>query len=198
MDFIYPSQPTKLTNINSDIVRKLSKSGEWYCEPKFNGCRCIIITDDFGTPVFWGRDGQILKACHYNFKLTPNSVYDSEWMMTRLKGDEFKNKFWIFDVYRQNGEMIDGYLDERKKLLETNESIKKIDILNLMPYSKGVDENQFGTMYHEYIERVELEGVVLKEINKRPLTHRCRQLDNINWIKIRQPDMMYKQKKQGC
>ena len=196
MDLIYPSQPIKLKRIDSSIVSELSKSGEWIAEPKYNGSRCIIVTDETGNPIFYGRDGNRLCRCNYDFKLNPNSVYDSEWMQTRMKGEEFKNQFWVFDILFKDGIEVALPLSERKKVLEQDKFLKTVDFCHLMPYIIGTEPDTFKKLYDKYIERLELEGVILKKLSQLPIYHRLNQPDNPMWVKIRQPDMFYRQKNQ--
>lgn len=194
--FIYPSQPLKLTDIGSSFISGLSKSGKWIAEPKYNGSRCIIVTDKRGVPEFWGRNGRKLVGCHYDIILPPDSIFDSEWMMTRMKGIDYKDFFIVFDVYRLNGIDITDSLYERKKILE-NTGITKDSRIRLIDYHVGTDESVFKKLYDRFIERLELEGVVLKRLDQAPVLHRLKQLENNGWIKIRQPDMFYRHKQQG-
>ena len=199
MNFIYPSQPVTLINIKGSVIQGLAANPNWIAEPKYNGFRCIIVTDEVGKPKFYGRDGQVLKNCNYDFKLTPNSIYDSEWMFKRIAHPNYKDKFYIFDMYVQNGIHLDTTpLYERKKRIQEDKNLDQ-SMIYRMPYVNGdaSDPKLFEKLYEDYCKEVELEGIVIKKFDQIAIVHRARPVDNPHWIKVRQSPSLYETKKMG-
>jgi ATP-dependent DNA ligase len=159
------------------------RDGEWCCQLKMNGWRCVLELADHG-PTFTSRHNRplpIAKPIEYAiaellYDCAPaGSIFDCEWMSSRR--EDQPESLIIFDVLRHGLDWVTtAPLLDRFLLLH-----------DLVPHQLIVGHT--WTHYAEFFEASKalpaVEGIVLKRRGSRYIGSARGCADNSSWLKVR-------------
>lgn len=194
--------PDKPHRISQDQLLTFDKEGTYIATAKYDGYRCIIDWDG-KTVQFYSRRGtsegnprvhpinESLKKETLNFltsnKIHPNTRLDAEWVERRTHKDP---KIMVFGITYSGGK----WLNEQEKVRW--EIVKSLDYnqphIQLAEYTTS----NYSTFFHILKERDftqpesewELEGIVLKHVNSKPIGSPEASKKNPLWFKAKWRD----------
>jgi ATP-dependent DNA ligase len=202
----YPEKPTLIT-LEQPLFKELELREDVVAEPKYNGTRLILKRYGSGPAFqaskgleFWNRQGKIIKYSASKelldqldqIKWEGDCVLDGE--LLHFKTIKIKHTVVLFDILVWNGEQITNKpFSERRALLENvSTEIKFSQNVLLAPQWKGGVANIFWGAYNLLTKVDEIEGIVIKSLNKPHKLGRTESpVVKYNW-KVRKPGPSYR------
>lgn len=190
--YFYPEKPFLISK-EQDLFSKISQSGQYVAERKYNGCRLLLHYIN-GSFQFWNRHGE-----KFNFKpegllleklkalpLQGYCLFDGELRNNKTKG--IQQKIMLFDVFIWNSEfLLNKPFSERRKMIE---SLVPIDGDPLgTPFQF---KSNFSEVFEEVIKDSEIEGLVMKRLNGIFKISRKSGIDSAWMYKVRRASKNYR------
>lgn len=196
--YLYPEKP-KLISIGQPLFAALSNNPMWVAEPKYNGSRLVLSID--GEKIeFWNRHGRkfgyappdALRSTLMDFQRETSGwcLFDGELRHNKVKG--IRDRIVIWDVLVWDGKLLVGvpYWQRRTYLplhFPTTDSFRFI-----RQYPGGGNSASFKSLFREWTQDPEIEGMVIKNLNGKLNLSRTNCQDS-NWmVKVRRPSAMYR------
>jgi len=172
----YPDKPKEIFSLS------MVKSGEYLCQTKQDGFRCLILKDN-DQIFFMSRHrkplpvSKILHAEVEKLQMTNGTVFDSEWTSRREANKE--EAIYLFSVVYHNYEWLGKKTEEeRYNRLEIIKPTANIHIIE----SKYSDYDQH---YKSTIYNWKTEGIVLKKKTTQLIGGLEKSYDNPGFLKAK-------------
>lgn len=209
MRFIHPPRP--ISRINPDNLAKYEVT-PWTGQRKFNGTRNVIHLGSDGTAEVFTKGGEQHKQWElspevkdqlFSLDLNPKFDYwlDSELLHRKTATPHYKNRIVLFDImfagkYFFNGPTTAERYDILKSIcrdpkeLESENGIALAVTENVW-LAETFPHTELVTEYSRYLEKPEIEGLVLKKANAR-IENLGRKKYEVSWlVRCRKPHKNY-------
>jgi len=159
---LYPGKPKEIYSDSNFFIEK-SLDPEWVAEPKWNGWRAFLLSDEIGKITAYNSKGTILSYFKTEgIKIPPLTYLDAEWVEKRTTN--VKNKLVVFGILQYDGKILNGKEAIRRAILEDLFSEKLVTSTGVEMSLVQRFSEDFLTHFTELRDEKVIEGLVLKKI----------------------------------
>lgn len=204
MKILFPPHPN--IRIPSNKLDYYEKSGEWIAQRKFNGTNVVIyvshdrkihILTRHGTPpkLFSLSQSHIDQILSLDLESGKDYWFNGELLDHKTKNPEYKKKIVLFDVLHAGRYLIKNPDQEKrleilKKICRNPENLEKNGLALEISKDIWLAESwrkDFKFHYEEFLDRDEIEGLVLRKLNSF-ISNFGQKEHDVSWIvKCRKP-----------